>query len=63
LDYCIWDEFIKVIDWNRATSKTTLIQELKRAVKKIPKTVVFESCNSWTNQLYRMSQNNEDYLK
>ncbi|CAF1514216.1 unnamed protein product [Rotaria sordida] len=63
LDYCIWDEFQKVIDWNRATSKATLIQELKRAVKKIRKNVVFESCNSWTNRLYRMSQNNGDYLR
>jgi hypothetical protein len=45
------------------TSKETLIQELKRAVKKIRKNVVFESCNAWTNRLYRMSQNNGDYLK
>jgi len=37
LDYCIWDEFQKFIDWNRATSKATLIQELKRAVKKFEK--------------------------
>ncbi len=37
LDYCIWNEFVKVIDWNRATSKATLIQELKRTVKKIRK--------------------------
>ncbi len=37
LDYCIWDKFVKVIDWNRATSKATMIQELKRAVKKFDK--------------------------
>ncbi len=37
LDYCIWDEFVKVIDWNKVTSKRTLIQELKRAVKKFDK--------------------------
>jgi len=63
LDYCIWDEFVKVINWNKVASKATLIQELKRAVKKIRKNVVFESCSSWTNRLYRMSQNNGDYLK
>ena len=40
-----------------------MIEELKRGVKKIRKNVVFESCNSWTNRLYRMSQNNGDYLK
>ena len=63
LDYCIWDEFIQVIDWNRVTSKATLIQELKCAVKKIRKNVVFESCASWTNRLYRMSQNDGNYLR
>ena len=63
LDYCIWDEFVKVINWNKVTSKTTLIQELKKTVKKIRKDIVFESCNSWTNRLYRMSQNNGDYLR
>jgi hypothetical protein len=63
LDYCIWDEFVKVINWNKVTSKPTLIQELKRAVKKIRKNIVFESCASWTNRLYRMSQNDGNYLR
>jgi hypothetical protein len=47
----------------RATSKATMIQELKRALKKFNKMFVFESCNSWTNRLYRISQNNGDYLR
>ncbi|CAF4456917.1 unnamed protein product, partial [Didymodactylos carnosus] len=34
LDYIIWDEFVHVINWNKVKSKATLIQELKRAVKK-----------------------------
>ena len=63
LDYCIWDEFAKSMDWNKVTSKATMIPELKKAVQKIRKNVVFESCNSWTNRLYRMSQNNGDYIK
>jgi hypothetical protein len=45
LDYCIWDEFIKFIDWNRATSNAKLTQDLKRAVKKfdkMSKSVVFD---------------------
>ncbi|CAF2996750.1 unnamed protein product [Rotaria sp. Silwood2] len=57
LDYCIWDEIIKFIDCNRATSKATMIQELTHSVKKIRQNVMFESCNSWTNRLYRMSKN------
>jgi len=63
LDYCIWDEFVKSIGWNSVTSKATLIRELKCAVKKIRKNVVFESCASRTNRLYRMSKSNGDYLR
>ena len=63
LDYCIWDEFAQHVNWEKVTSKPTLIDELKRAVKKIRKNVVFESCSFWTNRLYRISQNNGDYLK
>ncbi|CAM4751342.1 unnamed protein product [Rotaria magnacalcarata] len=37
LDYCILDEFVKVINRNKVTSKPTMIQELKRAVKKFEK--------------------------
>ena len=32
-------------------SKTTLISELKRAVRQVSPDVVFESCSSWTNRL------------
>jgi len=38
-------------------------QRIKMCSKKIRKNVVFESCASLTNRLYRMSQNNGDYLR
>ncbi|CAF0904727.1 unnamed protein product [Didymodactylos carnosus] len=63
LDYSIWDEFVHVINWDKVKSKATLIQELKRAVKNIREEVVFESCNSWTNRLYRLSTNDFGYLR
>jgi len=34
LDYGVWDEFVKVINWNKVISKTTLIQELKKSCEK-----------------------------
>ncbi|CAF2249809.1 unnamed protein product [Rotaria magnacalcarata] len=58
LGYCIWDEFAVAINWDLATSKMALINELKRSVKKIRPEVVFESCPSWTNRLYRLKQTN-----
>ena len=63
LDYCVWNEIAQVIKWNAMTSKKALIVVLKRAVKKISNDVVFESCLSWTNRLYRMSQDKGNYLK
>ena len=44
------------------TSKTALINELKRAVKKIRPEVVFESCASWTDRLYQLKQANGNCL-
>ena len=40
LDYSIWDEFVKIIDWNKVKSKATLIQQLKSSSKKIREPVI-----------------------
>jgi len=63
LDYCIWNEFAQLVEWHAVTSKKTLISALKRAVRKISQDVVFESCSSWTNRLYRLSQDKGNYLR
>ena len=63
LDYCIWNELVEAIQWSKVTSKTTLMVELKHAIEKILQDVVLESCSAWTNRLYRMSQNDGDYLR
>lgn len=62
MDYSIWDELAQQMKWNKIKSKKTLITELKQAVKRIRKEVVLESCSSWTNRLYRLSQENGNYL-
>ena len=63
LDDCIWDEFAQTINWDKVTSKSSLIAELKRGVKKIRLDVVRESYFVWTNRLYRMTQNDGNYLR
>ena len=63
LDYSIWDELVNAINWNKVDSKKTLIQQLKSSSKKIREFVVFESCTSWTNRLYRLYQNDGNYLR
>ncbi|CAF4265023.1 unnamed protein product [Rotaria magnacalcarata] len=63
LDYCIWDELAHQVNWEAVKSKKTLINEVKRAVRKVSVDVVFESCSSWTNRLYRLSQVKGNYLR
>jgi transposase len=63
LDYCIWNEFAQLVTWDTVTSKTTLITALKRAVREISQDVVWESCASWTNRLFRLSQDNGNYIR
>jgi len=63
LDYCIWDEFAQRVNCEKVTSKPTLIDELKRAVKKIRQDVVLQSCSSWTVRLQRVLKNNGYYLE
>ena len=62
LDYSIWDELAHSMNWSNVRSKKTLIKELKLSVKRIRQEVVLESCSSWTNRLYRLSQNGGNYL-
>ena len=62
LDYSIWDEFVQQMNWNKMQSKKTLIEELKRAVKRIRQEVIFESCDTWTSRLYRLTKNKFEHL-
>ena len=63
LDYCIWDEFAQIINWNKVTLKSSLISEVNCGVKKLRLYVVRESCSVWTNRLYHMTQNDGNYLR
>ena len=47
----------------KVTSKGTLIDELKLAVKNIRKDVVLQSCLSWAARLTRLLKNDGRYLK
>ncbi|CAF1166835.1 unnamed protein product [Rotaria sp. Silwood1] len=63
LNYCIWDEFAQCVSWEKVTSKPTLVDELKRAVKKIRQDVVLQSCSSWTVRLRCVLENDGHCLK
>lgn len=62
LDYSIWNELVRAMNWNNVTKKPELIPELQRAVKRIPVEKVLESCLSWSKRLYRMNLLDGEYL-
>jgi hypothetical protein len=51
------------MNWNRVHNKLTLIEEIKRAVKKVKFKVVLESYNDFSKRLYRLLQNDGNYLR
>ena len=63
LDYSIWNELVQAMDWGRIKTKLTLIEELKRSVKKVKSEIVLESCNSFSKRLYRLLKNDGRYLR
>ena len=62
LDYSVLDELAHIVNWDKVTSKNTLVIEVKQAVGKIHRQVVFENCASWTNRLYHISHNDGGYF-
>ncbi|CAF1154320.1 unnamed protein product [Rotaria magnacalcarata] len=63
LDYCICNELVQAMDWGRVQTKLTLIEELKRSVKKIKPEIVLESCNNFSKRLCRVLENEGRYLR
>lgn len=60
---CIWNECSQLIDWHAVPSKGTLISALKQAIRLNSHDVVFEICCFWTHRMYRLYQNNGNFIK
>jgi len=54
---------VQAMDWDRVKTKQTLIEELKRSVKKIKQEIVLESYNDFSKRLYRLLRNDGKYLR
>ena len=63
LDYCIWNELVEAMNCSRIKTKLTLIEGLKRSIKKVKPEIVLESCNDFPKRLYRLLQNDGRYLR
>ncbi|CAF4656976.1 unnamed protein product [Rotaria sp. Silwood1] len=62
-DYCIWNELVQAMDWNKIKTKLTLIAELKEAVTKVSTDVVVQSVENFTKRMYRVLQHDGDCLR
>ena len=63
LDYSLWNELAKPINWNRATAKVTLIEEIKRAVKEVGHEKILNSVLDFTARLRLIKRNRRDYIR
>ena len=63
LDYSLWNELAKAINWNRATTKVILIEEIKRAVKKVEQEKILNSLLDFTVRLRLIKKNGGDYIR
>ncbi|CAF1439527.1 unnamed protein product [Rotaria sordida] len=63
LDYSLWNELAKSMDWKNITIKATLIDEIKRSVKKIEKEKIVHSVLDFTVRLHLIQKNGGNYIR
>ena len=63
LDYCIWNEIVTGMRWDKVVCRNTLISEIKRAVRILRKEVVLHSCKVWYSRVRRVGARDGAYLK
>ena len=62
LDYSLWNELAQCMNWDQITTKTTLIEEIKRSVKKVDKERILNSILDFTIRLREIKRNGGDYI-
>ncbi|CAF2187062.1 unnamed protein product [Rotaria magnacalcarata] len=62
LDYSLWNELGQCMNWNRITTNTTLIEEIKRSVVKVDKKIFFNSILDFTIRLRMIKKNGGNYI-
>ncbi|CAF0941470.1 unnamed protein product [Didymodactylos carnosus] len=63
MDYSIWDGLVQTMNWDHVRTKNTLIEEIKRAVKKIPAQNVLHSVENFTVRLRLILKNKGNYIR
>ena len=62
LDNGLWNELAESLNWKNITIKATLIDEMKRSVKKIEKEKILHSALDFTVRLCLVQKNGGNYV-
>jgi len=62
LDYSLWNELAQCMNWDRITTKATLIEEIKRSVTKVDKKKILNSILDFTIRLREIKRNGGNYI-
>ncbi|CAF4535860.1 unnamed protein product [Rotaria socialis] len=57
LDYSLWNELAQCMNWDRITTKATLIEEIKSSVTKVDKEKILNSILDFTIRLREIKRN------
>ena len=64
LDYSLWNELAKAINWNNTITKVILIEEIKRALKRIEQEQILNFVLDFTMRLCsNQKENRGDYVR
>jgi hypothetical protein len=63
LDYSLWNELAETMNWDHITTKATLINEIKRSVKKVKKENILHSVLDFTVRLRLIQKNGGEYIR
>ena len=63
VDYCVWNEVVTKMKWDRVNSKAELIREIRNTVRRLQHSEsITEACKSWRSRLYRVQSTGGDCL-
>ncbi len=62
LDYSIWNEINRGIEYKNIETKENLIQEIRKSINKVDKKYIQEVIGSFLKRVYSVEKNNGDLI-
>jgi hypothetical protein len=62
LDFCVWNELVQGIKWDKVTNKQTLIAQIRASCGRLCPDTLQHSCESWRTRVLRLLDNDGAYV-